>query len=176
MIVCFDCRARRQPLEWIDAWGVYEEGIENLLHALKFGNQHFLAEPLGLRMSSVVAARDDLEFDLVIAVPMHRRKLRKRGYNQAELLAGEVSANLALPMGRKLLVKSRDTDAQAHLPRNERRRNLRAAFEAAHEVAGKAVLLVDDVCTTGETLRACARALRRRKAGRVCAVTFARAL
>jgi ComF family protein len=176
LIACFDCRARRQPLDWIDSWGIYERGIENLLHALKFGNQHFLAAPLALRMSAVVAARSDLELDLVIAVPMHRRKLRKRGYNQAELLAREVSANLALPLGKNLLVKSRDTDAQAHLPRQERRRNLRAAFEASSSVSGKAVLLVDDVCTTGETLRACARALRRRKASRVCAVTFARAL
>jgi ComF family protein len=171
---CIDCLVDPLPVEWCVAWGHYRGALAKVLHALKFQRHDFLATPLAMLMVELLAARGDMAFDAVVPVPMHRSKLRRRGYNQAELLARALARALRLPCEPRLLVRAEERATQSKLNRLERRVNVRGAFEASPRAAGRSLLLVDDVCTTGETLRACAVALTSRKASRVCAVVVAK--
>ena len=105
---------------------------------------------------------------------MHRSKLRRRGYNQAELLARAVARRLDARCERALLTKRGETPAQSKLARAARAANVRQAFTASPRADGLSILLVDDVSTTGETIRACAAALLRAGATRVCAAVVAK--
>ena len=112
---------------------------------------------------------------VVAPVPLHRSRLRERGYNQAELLAKEVGRRTGAPLAVRLLSRTGAAGPQAQAKSVEARlAAVRGAFQAAPEAAGADVLLIDDVCTTGSTLAACADALLRAGAVRVAALTFAR--
>jgi ComF family protein len=171
---CLDCHRRDDGPGWIDSWGHYRDGLERVLTAFKFERQDFLAAPLATLIAQVLQDRGDIFFDCLVPVPMSRRKQRERGYNQAELLAQALSRSTAIPV-RRALVKHRDNQAQSHLSKKERAANVSAVFRARSALDGERLLLIDDICTTAETLRACSRALRQAGAGEVCAVTVARA-
>lgn len=172
--VCLDCRNRNWTVSWIDSWGHYRAGLENVLAAFKFRRHDFLGRPLAGLLLQTLQSRRDLFFDRVVPVPMHQRKLRRRGYNQAEILALELSRSICVPM-RRSLTKRRENQTQSRLPKAERSENVRDVFRVAERVEGDRVLLVDDICTTGETLDAASRALLGAGAATVCAVTVARA-
>jgi ComF family protein len=170
--LCIECQLDPLPVGWTAAWGHYRGGLERLLHAFKFERHDFLDEPLAALLAEVCA---DREFDLIVPVPMHRSKLRHRGYNQAELLAQALAKSLRIRFDGKLLMKTVERKTQSTLARSERAANVRGAFRASPAVAGSSVLLVDDICTTGETFRACAAELIRAGAQRVCAAAIAKA-
>ena len=107
---------------------------------------------------------------------MHRAKERKRGYNQADLLARALSRRIGIRCDMTLLTRRRERATQSQLPKRDRAANVRGAFAASSRVKGKSILIVDDICTTGETLRACAAALHDAGATRVCAVAVAKAV
>ena len=109
-------------------------------------------------------------------IPLGARRLRQRGFNQAARLADELGALRSLPVGRSLLIRSRDTKTQTKLTPEQRTKNVEGAFSASNTCAGKRVILVDDVFTTGATLAAAAAALEKAGSGVVGAVTFARAM
>jgi ComF family protein len=169
---CLACLENPLPVGWTEAWGHYRGSLERLLHAFKFERHDFLDDPLSELLHDVIC---DSDFDAIVPVPMHRAKLRKRGYNQAELLGRSLARRLKIRCEPSLLQKRIDRSPQSTLPRNERAANVRGAFIASPRVGGRSVLLVDDVCTTAETLRACAKALVALKAARVCAVVVAKA-
>jgi ComF family protein len=173
--LCIACTRKRWRLGWIDGWGAYRGNLERVLHAFKFERHDFFDAALASLMEESLRARGDLAFDAVVAVPMHPRKVRLRGYNQAELLARRIAAALAIPNRPAMLRKVVEGSPQSTLPREERARNVRGAFAASSDSGGQRLLLVDDICTTGETLQACATALRRAGAKRVCAAVVARA-
>jgi ComF family protein len=173
--LCLDCQLAPLPVGWTEAWGHYRGGLERLLHAFKFEHHDFLDDPLGSLALESIEARGDRDFDAVVPVPMHRSKQRRRGYNQAELLARALGSRLRMRCDPKLLVKTRERKTQSTLARSDRAANVRGAFTASTNSAGLSVLLVDDICTTGETFRACATELLRAGATRVCAVAVARA-
>ncbi|HVT44948.1 MAG TPA: phosphoribosyltransferase family protein [Thermoanaerobaculia bacterium] len=164
-------------MEWTDAWGEYRGGLELLLRALKFEGHDFLASALATLLAAVPSLHkpDAPGLDCVAAVPMHSRKLRHRGYNQADLLARHLARRVGVPYEPRMLVKQLDGVPQSTLPREERRRNVRRAFAGSPKAKGKRILLVDDICTTGETLRACSYALLNENAASVCAIVVARA-
>ncbi|HKB78832.1 MAG TPA: ComF family protein [Thermoanaerobaculia bacterium] len=172
---CLSCLDDPLPVGWTEAWGHYRGSLARLLHAFKFERHDFLDAPLAELLESTLRERGDLDFDAVVAVPMHRAKLRQRGYNQAELLARKLSRRIGIPYDGALLLKERDREPQSTLPRGERARNVRGLFAAGATAKGRAFLLVDDICTTGETLRACAGAIRKEGASRVCAIVVAKA-
>jgi ComF family protein len=172
--VCLRCETDPLPLEWCDAWGSYRGGLERLLQALKFQRHDFLAEALAGLLDEMIRSRGDLQFDAIVAVPMHRSHERRRGYNQAELLSRELSKRTGIPYEGTLLKRVEARATQSTLPRRQRAANVRGAFAAATEAGERSLLLVDDVCTTGETLRACASALRNAGAERVCAAVVAK--
>jgi competence protein ComFC len=168
---CIDCQLDPLPVEWTSAWGHYRAGIERLLHAFKFEHHEFLAAALSELLEDALRDRD---FDAIVAVPMHRSKERRRGYNQARLLAESLARRIGVQCEPKLLVKTVERRTQSTLPRSERAANVRRAFQAAN-VTDRSILIVDDISTTGETFRACAAELMRAGAKRVCAVAVAKA-
>ncbi|HVS30702.1 MAG TPA: ComF family protein [Thermoanaerobaculia bacterium] len=173
---CIPCSTEPQPLEWCESWGEYRDGLERVLHAFKFERHDFLDRPLAGLMHETLLARGDDDFDAVVPVPMHRKKQRKRGYNQAHLLAEALGEAMRIRAERNLLLKSVEKKTQSTLARHERASNVRGTFAVKGDARDQSLLLVDDICTTGETLRACARELLGAGAARVCAVTVAKAV
>jgi ComF family protein len=174
--VCIACSADPLPVGWCDAWGEYTAGLERLLHAFKFERHDFLDVSLGALVHEALLARADVTFDAIVPVPMHRSRERRRGYNQAELLGRALSKRTGIACEARLLTKRQENDTQSLLPRAARRENVRKSFQASPDVSGKSILLVDDICTTGETFRACAREVLRADAKRVCAISVAKAV
>jgi ComF family protein len=116
--------------------------------------------------------------DLIVPVPLHPKRLRWRGFNQSVLLAREVSRAYDLPMNPFILVREKETSPQTQLSEEERRKNVRRAFSvrSAESLDGKAVLLVDDVYTSGATVNECSRILVQSGAREVYVLTLARTI
>ena len=113
--------------------------------------------------------------DLLVPVPLHSSRLRQRGYNQSELLAREVSKTAGLKVDKGLLARIRNTPPQVGATgRTERRRNVEGSFEAKTNLRGAAVIVIDDVATTGSTISACASALKSAGAASVWGLVLAR--
>lgn len=135
-----------------------------------------LASPLGALLADCYRMHA-MPISMVMPVPLHPARVRRRGYNQALLLAREMARRVDLPLHEKALIRHRDTPSQVGLSRSERRQNVHDAFTCTTtDVAGGHILLVDDVLTTGATLEACAAALLGAGAATVWAITLARAL
>lgn len=148
----------------------------DLVHGLKYSDRLELADPLAGLMAR--AGREVLEgADGLVPVPLHPLRLLRRRFNQSALLALGIERRSGVPMRADLLVRRRATTPQVGLDREARARNVAGAFavpEAARpEIEGRALVLVDDVRTTGATIDACAKALRRAGARRVDVLTFA---
>ncbi len=176
---CRNCRACVPAFVRGRALGGYEGVLRDALHRFKYHDRPALAVPLGVRLADYArtqsAALNDLAFDALVPVPMHPVRKRLRGYNQSERLARVVGREMGLAVHTKLLVRSRATPPQVGLSGAERQTNLRGAFAVPRpaEVAGKTLLLIDDVTTTGSTLHACAEALMEADAQAVFALTLA---
>jgi ComF family protein len=170
---CGRCRRLARPVTLARAAGAYEGALRHIVHALKYDGRRSLAAPLAahMREAGAEALRGATQ---VVPVPLHPKRLRQRGFNQAELLA----RGLGTPMAA-WLTRVRDTPPQVALPEARRHGNVRAAFAVTRsgrrEAPGAVVVLVDDVATTGATLDACARALMEAGAAEVRALTAARA-
>ncbi len=156
----------------------FEDGpVRRLAHQLKYGDRLDLAGPMGAWMAR---AGDDLlgEADLLIPVPLHRLRLAARRFNQSALLARAISRTSGVPVDTDTLHRRKATSPQVGLTRSQRAANVQGAFRVAPEralaVEGRAVVLVDDVLTSGATINAAARALLRAGAGRVDVLVFAR--
>ena len=170
------CESDPLPLEWCEAWGRYDGALRQLVQALKFERHDFLDDALASLLEETLRERGDLAFDAIVPVPMARRKERRRGYNQAALLAMALSRRLAIPCDMTLLVRRSERATQASLPKRDRAANVHGAFAASSRAKGKAILIVDDISTTGETFRACAAALGVQQPARVCAIAVAKAV
>jgi ComF family protein len=171
---CATCRATPPGYDYARAAALYEGGLRDALHAFKFGGRRALAGPLGdLAAEQCVGSLPD-GIDALVPVPLARERERERGFNQAALLARRIGQRLAAPTRAGWLVRTRATRPQSDLSAAERRANVRGAFRACEVVAGRHVLLIDDILTTGATLDACARALRAAGARRVGVLTVAR--
>lgn len=164
------------PYDRARAVAAYAGSMRMLVHALKFHDRHDVRCLLG---KWLVAAGRDLvaEAEIVVPVPLARRRLLARRFNQAALLAGEVARLTGLRYEPLLLERTRATASQVGLSRGQRERNVSGAFAVPARLAGRAegrrILVVDDVITTGSTVGACARALRRAGAERVDVLALA---
>jgi ComF family protein len=145
------------------------------VHKFKYDGVTALAEPLASLMAEYWLG-EPTSVDVLVPVPLHRSRVRERGFNQAALLARELSKRIHLPVDELTLVRQRATASQVDLDIAERTENVRDAFRwSTNALAGKRVLVIDDVCTTGATLEACATALYDGGARSVQALTLARA-
>lgn len=172
--MCGACLHRPPPLDGVRAAFVYAEPLDRLLPRFKF--HHDLAAGALLSALMVQALRRDPPADwpdALVPVPLHRARLRQRGYDQALELARPLARSCGLPLRADLLQRVHATRAQSELDAAARRRNLRRVFEVRGGVPAH-VVLVDDVMTTGATLEAAARALRRAGVARVDAWVCAR--
>jgi ComF family protein len=142
------------------AFASFAGALADAVRRFKYGDRPDLARPLGHLLRCAV--RDaGLHADLVVPVPLHPRRLAERGYNQAALLAAHAAREIGAPLAARALLRLRDTAQQAHLTRALRIENVAGGFcvREPRRVRGRAVLLIDDVVTTGATLQACSEAL-----------------
>lgn len=152
----------------------YDEDSGLLVKKLKYGNRRDLAETM-TRLFFRYAETDDA-FDMVTAVPLHREKQRQRGFNQSREIALRIAGEMGLPY-EETLIRTVNTVSQTRLSYTERLRNMKGAFSLGKGVSvrGKRILLVDDVVTTGATMKECAAVLRSAGAERVGMASFAAA-
>lgn len=149
-------------LERIVVAAEYDGPVASAIRALKFRRQRRLAGPLAALLAGAMR-RADPRADLIIPMPLHVERLRRRGYNQAALLARPLARALGVPLRADALLRTRATRPQTRLHASERRANVAGAFALAPGVAaalaGKRIILLDDVTTTGATLESAAEAL-----------------
>jgi ComF family protein len=174
---CGACTLQPPYFDLARAHYLYEGPIRELIHAFKYTRSTHLRSPLALLClegARGVPAIADL--NLIVPVPLHRSRLRQRGFNQAVLLGRVMSRHLSLPMIPDALVRTRATEPQIELSAAERRVNVRGAFSVNNyeQIAGRGILLLDDVMTTGSTMDECAKELKKAGAATVVAVTVAR--
>ena len=153
---------------------VYHGAAAGIVQRLKYYGVGQLASFMGTDMVRAYRFLEPTGADCVACVPMHKKRRKRRGYNHAELLARDVAARLNLPYV-DALERTRNTRQQARLDDHARRVNLRGAFQVSTSVAGRRIILVDDVCTTGSTARECAKALKSAGAERVYLLCYTRA-
>lgn len=173
---CPHCAEKNWAFSQARSVGPYSGDLRLAVHRLKFRNQQASARLLAQLMFQSIEANWWPELDGIVPVPLHSQRLRQRGYNQAELLAYELSLLSHRPM-QLLLERRHPTPAQIGLSQQQRRLNMQGAFRVAiggqPHLQGKRLLLVDDVLTTGSTLDACASTLRQAGCQEVRAVTVA---
>ncbi len=172
---CKFCRRYGQLLLNVRSYAFHEGCLRQAVLALKFKGKSNIAPFLGAWLASVLPAERP-ENAILVPVPLSEQRLKERGYNQAELLAKPVAARHRLPLQPDALRRVRTTQAQSRLTQFERQHNTAGAFVAQPAILAKrTVILVDDVCTTGATLTACAQACRLAGASAVWAITLTRA-
>ena len=156
---CEACLRHPPPFVKVHAVGPYAGTLQDAIQRFKYHGQLPLERPLGTLLIETVLRGWGPRPNLVVAVPLHKNRLRARGYNQALQLARQVGRHLGVPVAPELLRRVRDTAAQQGLDAAARNSNLRGAFAVSHPVSARRILLVDDVMTTGATARECAAVL-----------------
>jgi len=172
---CGECMKKKRLFSWARGVLIYNDASAKAIHRFKYNKDTTFSKALG----SIISRYHDLEgFDVLIPVPLHIDRLRERGFNQSLLLAAWVSRSVERPLWPDALQRIRWTESQITLDRAQRRSNVRGAFRVRRprQVAGRRVILVDDVYTTGATANECARVLRGAGAEEVYVITLARIL
>jgi ComF family protein len=175
--VCAACRSGLRGFDYASSFGAYEGSLRSLIHLFKYSGMKPLARPLGQYLERAMPV--DESFDAVVPVPLHWRKKWDRGFNQSEMLARFLARRRGMPM-LNALRRKRATATQAGLASAGRRRNVAGAFvlraktRPDPKLAGKKILLIDDVMTTGATASACASVLKRGGAQSISLLTLAR--
>ena len=165
--VCLQNKERLSAVA-ITAAFAYEAEIKARIWALKFQQHSYQAKVL-IALMMGEKQQEKKPFDMIVPVPMHWRKVVRRGYNQTDLLAKELAKHLRIPWSNRILVKKADTTPQQSLGRKCRWQTHNKRFEANAKVQGLRVLLVDDIITTGATLHACAKTCYQQGAATVTA-------
>lgn len=175
--LCGSCITDPPPFSAARAGLLFADSTRELIHQFKYGQRVMLRRPLGLLAASYL---DDFvrEFgaDLILPVPLHIKRLRQRGFNQAILLGEIFAQRWELPLSRNNLQRIRWTEPQVNLGAAERAANVKGAFAvtAEKEITGKRIFLIDDVYTTGSTAKECCRVLMKAGAADVAVLTVAR--
>jgi ComF family protein len=153
-----------------------EGGFRHVIHALKY--QKFMS--IGIRLGEIIGTEflaQNITFDVIVPVPLHRVKLRERGYNQSYLIARGISSVLGKPIAAGCLRRIKNTASQTKLSVEDRQRNMHNAFTISpkheYQVKNKSCLLVDDIITTGATVKACAKTLQKAGTARITIVSSA---
>lgn len=171
---CYDCARTRHDYEEGRALWLHRGVVKNSIYLFKYHNRRihsrFYAEELAARYQAAVR---EWKVETIIPIPLSRERYRERGYNQAALLAEDLSRILGIPVDQEHLVRRRDTAPQKRLSPYARRTNVRTAFHwAGSRAPAGTVLLVDDIYTTGNTIDSAARTLKKAGAEKVFFLTI----
>lgn len=171
---CEWCRATDQPFDGITAPYQWEGVMRDLVHSLKYKGVRASAPRLSELMAAHLVHRS-ISVDVIVPVPLHSRRERQRGYNHSALLAEGIGRRVGVPVAGRMLTRTRNTPPQVFMRTpDDRRKNVDDAFVCAEDPAGKRVLLVDDVVTTGATIAACSAPLRQAGTSSIWVLSLAR--
>lgn len=176
---CGDCLAGRHHFTTVRSLGIYEGPLLKAIQRFKYQGNLPAGETLGALMAThAYPAFEINDYDVIMPVPLHLERLRERGFNQSLVLARAVARAVSRELDFRILRRSLRTAPQTGLKKEDRVANVRGAFELVDRdrVKGKKVLIIDDVYTTGSTVRECSRILMKGGAGGVGVLTLARAL
>ena len=168
--ICGQCLKQFPPFSKVINFGVYEGALAEAIYQLKFHGVRRISKPLTTLLSNISLP----VVDGIVPVPLHIKSLRERGFNQSLLIARKLSRSLRLPLFMDILIKKKETPPQIGLSAKERISNVKNAFTVQGNVKGQRILLVDDVMTTGATVRECSHALVNAGAREVIVATIAR--
>jgi len=178
-LLCPECRRSNSHFKKVFAPTLYEGVMKKAIHLLKYNKKTGIlwsAEEIIKNYFSYVDFPFS-RFDLIVPIPLHRRKLRERGFNQAKLIARVIAKHFQIRLITNNLRRVKVTITQTALSKKERRKNIKGAFKVKdrNKFQAKSVLLVDDVYTTGTTIKEAAKVLKKAKAKEICVFTLARA-
>lgn len=171
---CYDCDSHRHIFTEGRSLYVHKSPVPEAVYALKYQNRKiyasFFARELAEHYGSYLMRK---RIDLILPIPLHKRKLRQRGFNQAELVAKELGRLTGITVDTGILKRIKDTGPQKSLNDKERMHNIKGAFSVQEKIGrGKNILLIDDIYTTGSTMDEAARVLFRAGAENVCFLTI----
>ncbi|MCK9479424.1 MAG: ComF family protein [Firmicutes bacterium] len=164
-LYCLHCKRTKRSFNQNISRYIYKDGVAEAIKQMKFGQQQlWIAKALGAFLAQTIKENyGDILFDMVIPVPLSKRGLRERGFNQSEVIAEEVCRNTGLFMNKNILLKSVDTPKQSSLNFKNRKQNVKGVFKLRNSelAADKTVLIIDDIFTTGATFNECAKILKK---------------
>jgi ComF family protein len=177
--LCSPCATSRRYFSGARSATFFEGPVKELIHRFKYGKKFYLSRPLGLLTAQPFG--DSVPWrsaDIIVPVPLHHRRLRQRGFNQAQLISCQLVKQWRVPLSINNLRRIRWTEPQIGLSAADREENVKNAFSVADpsKFKDKSIILVDDVYTTGSTVKECARTLKNKGAGPVWVITVARAM
>ena len=176
---CYDCSHNKNYFDLIKAPYKYEKSVKVLIHNFKYSNRFFLAKDFSPAMIDVILENNlDKQTDIIIPVPLFITRKFLRGYNQAAVIAEEISKKINIKLNNKILIRKFYTKAQFLLNRKARQENLQQSFyinkKYADIIKSKNILLVDDIVTTCATVNSCAKVLKQAGAKKVFVISVAR--
>ena len=174
--LCRLCQSNFYSFDAARSFAQYDDSLSSAVLLLKYERITPLARWFAERLAEVVRKNAEWKIEMVVSVPLHRERLKERGYNQSDLLAKALANILKTPLAHDVLARTKPRPAQLVLSKREHRDSVRGAFviHRSAQVDKKRVLLVDDVFTTGATLDSCSRALKKAGAATVAGVTIGR--
>ena len=160
---CYDCRNQKLYYEQGKSLWIHDKLVKKSIYGFKYKNRRVYAQTYGRELIKKFGSLLRIwEIELMIPVPLHKKRYRKRGYNQAFLLAQVISDYTGIPIDDKLVIRKKDTDPQKQFGNKERKANLKNAFELSRkQIQQKHILLIDDIYTTGSTINEIARILKK---------------
>jgi ComF family protein len=177
--LCGPCITAPAPFVSARAALLFEGSTRELIHQFKYSKRVVLRRPLGLLAAAYLDNfAEEFRADLIVPVPLHTKRLRQRGFNQAILLGEIFSERWGVPLSRNNLKRIRWTEPQVNLGAAERAANVKGAFALndEQEISGRKIILVDDVYTTGSTVKECCRVLLKGRAAEIAVLTVARGI
>ena len=175
--LCERCLLKRPFYDELRAPFLYEEKLMDAIQLIKYSGRSYIIKSLGPLLGTFAKNWINGSKDMIMMpVPLHRKKLKQRGFNQSALFVKTISPVLGIEADFFTLVRVRYTESQTGLSLEQRRKNVKGAFEVREDniINSKTVILVDDVATTGNTINECARMLKKKGAGKVLGLTLAR--
>lgn len=171
---CFDCQKRRVHYEQGRSLWLHEKPVSSSIYNFKYKNKRVYGEVYGRELAEQFGTLIRMwKIDVLIPVPIHRKRMRKRGYNQAEIIARELGNRMNIPVDTSVIIRERETMPQKELGQKNRRKNLKKAFRlTGKRMRGKNILLIDDIYTTGSTIEAMAELLKKTKCEKIYFLTI----
>ncbi len=173
--LCGECQQTLPPIDYLISSLAYDYPVGYLVSQLKFNRNLTYAKILSRLLLNTLQSQTFEQPDLIIPVPLHKNRLRKRGFNQALEIARPLAKALNIPLAKHAIQRIKQTDAQSLLNAKERRKNLRHSFRITETITAKHVVLIDDVVTTGSTTFELANLLKKSGIEKVGVWTVARA-